>query len=246
MARALFALVADLVELERSRGQHIVLALEPEPGCVLETSADVLDFFAREVWSGPGLTELGRLLALDARASEAAVRRHLGVCLDACHASVEHEAPLDVYRALTGAGIVVPKIQVSAGLALGQPSAEARAALAAYDEPTYLHQVVVKDGDDLRRYVDLPDALSAEAGKSGDWRVHFHVPVFHSDLGEFHSTQSELEDLLLALGRERVEVQLEVETYTWDVLPAALRERPLVEAIALELEWTRAAWESAL
>jgi hypothetical protein len=173
-----------------------------------------------------------------------ALRRHLGVCLDACHASVEHELPLDVYRALTRAGIAVPKIQVSAGLALEQPGLDARAALARYDEPTYLHQVVVKDGDALRRYVDLGEALAAETGKSGNWRVHFHVPVFHADLGSFGSTQAELFALLGALGREQVSVQLEVETYTWDVLPAELRSRPLVDAIALELDWTRAAWES--
>jgi sugar phosphate isomerase/epimerase len=244
IAAHLLTLVADLVALEQSSGQTVVLALEPEPGCVLETTAEVLRFFERHLLDAEALATLARRLGCDAGAAEAAVRRHLGVCLDACHASVEHEPPLDVYRALTRAGIAVPKIQVSAGLALEQPGLDARAALARYDEPVYLHQVVVKDGDALRRYVDLGEALAAETGKSGNWRVHFHVPVFHADLGEFGSTQAELFALLRALGREQVSLQLEVETYTWDVLPAELRSRPLVDAIALELDWTRAAWES--
>jgi sugar phosphate isomerase/epimerase len=242
MARALLTLVADLVALERKAGQHIVLALEPEPGCVLETSADVLGFFERYLWRRDALMHLAGDLSLDVAAAEHAVRRHLGVCLDACHASVEHESPLAVYRTLRGAGIEIPKIQVSAGLALDAPGPEELRELARFDEPTYLHQTVVRDGDTLRRYVDLPDALTNEVGRSGDWRVHFHVPVFHSNLGAFGSTQPELRELLVALGSEPVDVQLEVETYTWDVLPKELRDLPLVDAIALEIEWTAAAW----
>jgi hypothetical protein len=142
------------------------------------------------------------------------------------------------------AGISVPKIQVSAGLAAQAPGADVRQALARFDEPVYLHQVVVRDGDELRRYLDLSDALEQEPLGNADWRVHFHVPVFHADLGAFGSTQAPLYEMLVALGRERTDVQLEVETYTWDVLPDELRARPLVDAIALELDWTRAAWES--
>lgn len=245
MAQSLLTLVVELVALERSAGQCIVLALEPEPGCVLETSADVLRFFEQELWRHDALSGLARALSTDVAGAERAVRRHLGVCLDACHASVEHESPLAVYRTLRGAGIEIPKIQVSAGLALDAPGEAELRELARFDEPTYLHQTVVRDGNELRRYVDLSDALTGEVGKSGDWRVHFHVPVFHSDLGAFGSTQPELRDLLSALGHEHTDVQLEVETYTWDVLPNELRDLPLVEAIAHEIEWTAAAWESA-
>src|SRR5262249_49930893 len=106
----------------------------------------------------------------------------------------------------------------------------------------YLHQVVAKSGRYLRRYLDLPQALAdaARAGASGqEWRVHFHVPVFRRQLGPFQNTQSFLEPLLARLGREDVSRHLEVETYTWDVLPAEHRQEPVVEAIARELTWTQ-------
>jgi hypothetical protein len=66
--------------------------------------------------------------------------------------------------------------------------------------------------------------------------------VFEADLSPFESTQSELAEMLAALAAERAELQLEVETYTWDVLPKALRRRSLVEAISEELAWTRRQW----
>jgi hypothetical protein len=112
----------------------------------------------------------------------------------------------------------------------------------------YFHQTVVRIGSErdgaarrLRRFVDLPDAFRAapELGDGAEWRVHCHVPVFHAELGAFSSTQEDLFELLV-LATE-LSSHLEVETYTFDVLPEALRDRPVVEAIARELEWVLAA-----
>jgi hypothetical protein len=137
----------------------------------------------------------------------------------------------------------VLKVQVSAGLRVARPDAAARAALAPFAEGVYLHQVVVRSGAHLRRYLDLPQAL-ADAARSGavpgdEWRVHFHVPVFREHLGPFENTQAFLAPLLARLGREDVTRHLEVETYTWDVLPAEHRAEPVDDAIARELTWTR-------
>ena len=123
-----------------------------------------------------------------------------------------------------------------------RPDAEARAALEPFAEGVYLHQVVARSGVHLRRYLDLPQAL-ADAARPGaevgdEWRVHFHVPVFRETLGPFENTQAFLVPLLARLGRADVCAHLEVETYTWDVLPAEHRAEPVDDAIARELRWT--------
>jgi len=244
MALALLEAIVHLAQLERLHGKRIVLALEPEPSCFLETTAQTIEFFESELWSQRACEQVARSLGCDVSEGEHLIRRHLGVCLDTCHASVEFDGPLAAYRALEAAGIVVAKIQVSAGLRLENPTRDQLDALRRYDEPVYLHQVVVRRDDALTRHLDIPDALRSEPAGPGEWRVHFHVPVFRADLGAFDSTQHDLVELLGDLGRHGDAVQLEVETYTWDVLPPELRERPLVDAIAEELNWTRNHWGS--
>jgi hypothetical protein len=137
----------------------------------------------------------------------------------------------------------IAKVQVSAGLRVVRPDASARAALATFAEDVDLHQVVVKSGAHLRRYLDLPQAL-ADAARAGaapgdEWRVHVHVPVFREHLGPFEGTQAFLAPLLARLGRDDLCRHLEVETYTWDVLPEEQRALPVDEAIAREPTWTR-------
>jgi hypothetical protein len=119
------------------------------------------------------------------------------------------------------------------------PDPPALAALAAFAEGVYLHQPVIRDADGLRRYTDLPEALAAaRRGALGEeWRVHFHVPLFRERLGRFESTQAFLRALLAVQATEPISRHLEVETYTWDVLPEEFRREPVAEAIARELRW---------
>ncbi|HEX6764298.1 MAG TPA: hypothetical protein VF103_02445, partial [Polyangiaceae bacterium] len=121
---------------------------------------------------------------------------------------------------------------------------ESVAELGAFDDGVYFHQTVVRTGDErdggsgrLRRFVDLPDAFGAASAldDGAEWRVHCHVPVFRAELGTFGSTQEDLRELIV-LATE-LSPHLEVETYTFDVLPPAYRDRPVTEAIAAELEW---------
>jgi sugar phosphate isomerase/epimerase len=235
---------AELVRLERETGKLIALGLEPEPACFLETTEQTLRFFAEDVFSDAACALLAELTGMAPAAAEAALRRHVGICLDTCHGSVEFERPLDALRTLRGAGIAVPKIQISCGLKLVAPTPEALAALGAFDDGVYLHQTVVRrraksgSGTELVRLIDLPAALaSADSfGADSEWRVHFHVPVFESRLGLFSSTQDDVSELL----RESSELSthLEVETYTFDVLPAEFRTTDVTEAVARELRWT--------
>jgi hypothetical protein len=112
--------------------------------------------------------------------------------------------------------------------------------LRAFDDGVYLHQVIVRGANgDRTRFVDLPDALAAfAAGRaSGEWRIHCHVPVFLEDLGAWRSTRPDLQAALDALRHEALTPHLEVETYTWDVLPAALKAGSKADGIARELAY---------
>jgi hypothetical protein len=232
---------AALWRLRDTTGRTVTLALEPEPHCAMETTADAADFFEKYLLSTASIRELASKTGLTPSKAEAALRRHVGVCLDACHAAVEFESPEEAIGRLTGPGIGIFKVQVSAGLRVLKPDAAALAALKPFAEDVYLHQVVVRIGDRLERFVDLPQALAAAGSRANlgdEWRVHFHVPLFLERLEPFLNTQVFLAPLLALLSRTDVCRQLEVETYSWDVLPVEYRRQPVVEAIARELTWT--------
>lgn len=237
MADAMVHVVAMLVDIARSKGRHIALALEPEPECFLETTDEAVSFFETHLLSREMLQRLVDLADIEPAEAERTLRRHLGVCLDTCHASVEFEAPLSSFRKLQAAGISVPKVQLSAGLRLPRASAEALDALGAFAEGVYLHQTVVQSAGQLQRFVDLPQALAAAPRGDAEWRVHFHVPIFMRELGLFESTQADLLPLLSELAVAASCPHLEVETYTWDVLPEEFRNVPVEQAVARELQF---------
>ena len=244
MANHLRMAVATLVSIAQDGGPTVGLALEPEPHCVFETTAEMIGFFDRFLYTEASAVRLGELTGIGKLEAAEALRRHLGICLDACHAAVEYETPQDTLALLRRSGVPVFKIQISAGLRLPAPTPRAVAALPAFAEDVYLHQTVVRRGATLVRHLDLPDALQAAAlGDIGDeWRIHFHVPVFthqlSGNLTRFEGTSEFLTELLALLANDPLSPHLEVETYTWDVLPAELRTSSVDEAIARELEWT--------
>jgi sugar phosphate isomerase/epimerase len=235
MAEAMVDVVAMLVDLARSKGRHIALALEPEPECFLETTGEAVRFFERYLYSREARQRLVSAADLEPVEAERALRRHLGVCLDTCHASVQFESPLEAWRQLQAAGIAVPKVQISAGLRVAPATPERLEALAAFKNDVYLNQTVVRTGGELQHFLDLPDALASSQPPDSEWRVHFHVPIFMQQLGLFESTQPDLLPLLAELAHVPDCPHLEVETYTWDVLPEAFRNVPIEEAIAREL-----------
>ncbi|MDX2020685.1 MAG: metabolite traffic protein EboE [Deltaproteobacteria bacterium] len=244
MAENLRVAAATLVGIRNDGGPTIGLALEPEPHCVFETTAEMVGFFERFLYSEKSALRFAELTGLDRVAAAEALRRHLGICLDACHAAVEYENPEETLTLLRQSGVPVFKVQISAGLRLPGPTPRALAALQPFVEGVYLHQTVVRRGEALVRHLDLPDALiAAGLGDIGDeWRIHFHVPVwsdrFSDSFTRFESTSDFLRELLALLAKEPITPHLEVETYTWDVLPAELRTFAIDEAIARELQWT--------
>jgi sugar phosphate isomerase/epimerase len=212
--RALEQVAFGLEELEEQTGKRIRLALEPEPGCTIETVAQASEFlagFAPE-W--------------------------IGLCLDACHLAVQFEEPGAAVSMLADAGVPVVKAQVSSALRVPAP-ASARAFLDEFAEPKFMHQVRECVGGGVSGVDDLPEALAGGLPAQDEWRVHFHVPVHAAE----HTTQGELEATLAALagGPAPVTRHFEVETYTWGVLPDGHGgdDDGLVSGLAAELAWTR-------
>jgi sugar phosphate isomerase/epimerase len=238
MARNLIRHTAHLVQIERATGRAISLALEPEPCCFLETIDETVHFFEQHLFGAAAVRQLSELTGMGPSDAAAALRRHLGVCYDVCHAAVEFEDPAGSLEVLRGAGIAVPKLQLSAALRVAAVGPETAAQLRPFDEPVYLHQVIERRAAAIRRHLDLPQALARlDEAIGAEWRVHFHVPIFLAELRDFSTTQAFLREIL-ALHRQRpISRHLEVETYTWDVLPERYRQVDVASAIARELAW---------
>jgi hypothetical protein len=223
--------IADLAD---KTGRDLHLGLEPEPLCHLETTEETVAFFG--AWRG---AERG----VDAEN----LLRRIGVNYDCCHLAVEFEAAPAALDRLTASGIRLSKLHLSSALRV-KPDAAGREALKAFVEPVYLHQVVVGAAGAnsvRRRFVDLPDALADAEGSRADdeWRVHFHVPLHASPGAPFQDTRDHLEAALDWLAaRPEACTHLEMETYTWEVLPAALR-LPIEDQLVREYGWTLAALE---
>jgi hypothetical protein len=237
MADALLGVAAALHALHERTGVTVALALEPEPFCFLETVEEALAFFDGALFSEAAVAALSRLSGLSRGEAAAALPRHLGLCYDVCHAAVEFEDPGASIALLRAAGVPVHKLQLSAALRIASVDAAARKRLAAFDEPTYLHQVVSRRDGQLRCEPDLAPALARADSDGEEWRVHFHVPLFIEEIPPFRTTREFLAEIL-ALHRARpIAPHLEVETYTWSVLPPELRGATVEADIAREMAW---------
>ena len=84
-------------------------------------------------------------------------------------------------------------------------------------------------------------STTSSSGKADgrEWRVHCHVPIFMDDLGAFSSTRSFISEVLGVHRLHPISPHLEVETYTWNVLPEHLRAGGMEKAIARELNWVK-------
>ncbi len=229
----LLATVLELHRLQELTSTTIRLALEPEPCCAIETVAELIEFF------GVVVRPLARHLTaagLTPEQADHAIRRHLGACLDLCHLAVAHEDPVAAMARLHAAGIPVFKVQVSAAIEVSEPLDEAnRAALARFVEPRWLHQVGAPRGVVV---LDLPQALhDTSFAKSKPWRVHFHVPLHEETVGELPTTRRETARFLRHVASLEEQPVLEIETYTWSVVPGASPD--LAENIAREIAWVR-------
>jgi len=227
----LLAAAEGLAALQEETGKRIVLAIEPEPLSFLETTAEVVDLFSRR------LIPKGR-----------AARRHLGVCYDACHQAVEFEDMGISVTALTEADITIAKVQLSSAVVLPNPAAD-RALLEPFAEDRWFHQVLARDAyGEVQRLPDLPEALADERAAAADsWRVHLHVPLFADPLddeGRLRTTRPWLAELLGLVSYAELTPHLEIETYSFDAIPAerraALGAPDLLSCLEREFAWVLA------
>lgn len=232
---------AHLHGIAARAGRTILLAIEPEPACFLETTREAIGFLNDRVFTRSACALFVTLTGVPLAEAEGLLRRHLGLCFDVCHSAVAFEDAEAILAAVRSSGITIGKIQLSAALSADGAPSQFEELLGRFDDGIYLHQTVQRRDGALTRHTDLSEAFDAarrgEAG--GEWRVHCHVPVFVDRFEGLRSTQRELREVLAVCRRESVSPHLEVETYTWDVLPKALRSPEIVGDIVRELRWVR-------
>ncbi len=243
MAVQLAGVVKVLAEIESRSGRFLHLDIEPEPDCLLESSSQLVHFFEEHVLCA-GRASLAQAVGCTTDKAEALLRRHLSVCLDTCHAAVLWEPIESCLANYRRAGIAIGRVQISSALDVkfaGDPGIRNRQLdhLGTFADPVYLHQVVARlPGGETLRYHDLEPALADEnshpAGST--WRIHFHVPLHQEQFGNLGSTRSAILDTLRHLGRDRFTTHLEIETYTWDVMPTEYRSS-LLASLTREFEW---------
>ncbi len=238
----LLEVVEELIKLYRETGKVLHVDIEPEPDGILENSDEMIWFFNE--W----LLKMGREWVSDRfditlAEAEQALKTHVRVCYDVCHFAIMYEDPTQVFEKFRENGIQVGKIQLSAALKLDLRNHDDRDGLLnkllPFAESTYLHQVVGKKANgQLKSYPDLPEALEVlKTTNDQEWRIHFHVPVFLDNYGNLLSTQSSISLVLNEIKHNpSLTKHLEVETYTWEVLPESTK-LSLGESISRELNW---------
>lgn len=240
--RHIVEVAAYLYQIRQEQGKDLHLDIEPEPDGVLETGEEFIAWYVNELVP-EGMQLLSNQLGITRAEAEQAIKHHIRLCYDVCHFALGYEDHHVVVEALAQQGIQIGKFQISAAIKAAMP-ADKRArkvlgdAFMAFDEPTYLHQVIAKHSDGLLvRFRDLPEAQTGLFEEQvTEWRSHFHVPIFLEDLGTLKSTQSDILQVLDIHKHSRRSNHLEVETYTWGVLPEQV-QRPIAESISRELNW---------
>jgi hypothetical protein len=237
----LLRVVAHLVGLEERTNRTVGLALEPEPYCFLETTDETVDYFTQHLYTGKSAAMLARLAGIPISEAHAALRRHLGIVFDICHQAVEYENISDSLQKLVNAGIPVFKLQEAAAVYMPQVDQKVVDSLERYADTIYLTQTKEKKDGLYHMYLNLEDAFAEwkKEQSAREWRTHIHVPVFLDDLGPFRTTRFAIEDALKFHKANPVSRQLEIETYTWDVLPASLKTGDIVDYVCRELEWVQ-------
>ena len=233
-------LLDELIKIEKETGKLLHLDIEPEPDGILDNAVDFVKWY-RDVLLPRGTAYLSEKHGATPEEAKATILKHIQLCYDICHAAVGFENPEEILQSLQEIGIQVGRIQVSSALKVNFSSEKEikLKAIETFDEPVYLHQVVALNKDETKsHYPDLKEAIRDWNDNQKEWRVHFHVPLFIHSYGVLESTQGDIIKTL-AIHREKpFSSFLEVETYTWGVLPEDM-QKPIGESIVREIEWVK-------
>lgn len=233
--------VAEYLAREKAEsGVVLHLDIEPEPDGLLGNTKEFIDWY-EEYLLPEGVRYFRKKMGLKAAEAKALLKEHIRLCYDICHVAVSYESHGALLKKLSEKGIQIGKLQVSAALKVlfGKYNRQKIKELTQFNEPVYLHQVVAKLGPGrLRRFYDMAPALRHFNEEHREWRVHFHVPLFIEKYGLLLSTQKDIIKVLRLFSAKPFTRYLEVETYTWDVLPDELRV-DMAESIGRELNWVK-------
>jgi len=241
MTTNVLRMIAHLANLEKTTGRRVTLALEPEPACYLETTDDVVTYFRDQLYSGASARQLAKISGIPVSEAIGALRRYVGIVYDICHQAVECEDIEDSLNRLVDAGVPIFKLQEASAVRVAEVTQESIDALRRFADTIYLTQTSeIKDGK-VKQYLNLEDAFDAWERDPGprEWRIHFHVPVFLEELGVLRTTRFAIVDALRLHKALPLSSHLEIETYTWDVLPDHLKTGDIVDYVSRELDWVR-------
>lgn len=238
-AKHMAEIVLQLQEIEATTGKYLHLDIEPEPDGMIENSDEVLSYY--QDYLIPIASKIViEALGCDALEAKELVLRHITVCYDICHFSLAFEEPEETFAKFEAVGIKTGKIQVSAALKIlfdGKNDDEIWKSLFQFNEPTYLHQVTCEKEDGVKTYKDLPELIGTQE-KFEELRAHFHVPIFLEKFDNLYSTQDHILKVVAYLKKDQVSKHIEIETYTWDVLPKALK-LDISDSIVREIDWLK-------
>ncbi len=237
--------VIELITIKKRTGKSIHIDIEPEPDGLLESGIEFIDWYEKRLMPA-GIMFLKERLGLTSEEAVQAITDHVQLCYDICHFAVGYEDHEKITGLLKQKGIRTGKIQISAALKSSLPPAGQERdrvikEFQQFNETTYLHQVIaLQKSGALKKYPDLPEAImQANDPLAKEWRSHFHVPLFVENYGVLQSTQKDIVTVLSLQMNDPFTKHLEIETYTWEVLPDELK-LPMTDSIIRELEWVNA------
>ena len=228
MIKNLDTCALKIEEIAGPKKLDLHLGMEPEPLGMFETTPETVAFFSH---------------LFEQASNQEIMRKRIGVNYDCCHLAVEFEDAHEGLDSLVSNGIRLSKLHLSSALT-AKPTEQNIHRLKDFIEPVYLHQVALgKDGKCVGRIKDLDLALETQkAGnltEADEWRIHFHVPLHASPGGDLGDTRIHVIDTLFWLSKNPEACRhLEMETYTWEVMPKELQAGTVVEQVAREYKWT--------
>lgn len=226
----LWRCVEHLDRLGQRTGQLFHLGLEPEPFGTVENTDEFI----------------GLMDQIEAEhIGDSRLWRHLGINYDTCHFALQFEDPRHSLIRLRDRGVRISKLHLSNALRV-QPTEAVRELLKPFLDQVYFHQVIERrPSGELRRYPDLDRALEIAARErhdgTGEWRIHFHIPLHAPETAILGTTADHIRGALDVLQDDpSICSHLEMETYTWEVLPPKLRQPTVEKMLIGEYSWTLA------